>query len=281
VNKATIIEKLWIIGALMIVVGAFFIGLFLLSSEEVSFMSGLNSYTIGFLITGLIASIFGFLFTIICIDRCEEAEIKQDNTTKIRLALIAMTILFLILIGYLMSIDYEWTVEALIIEFIGPSFAFHYGFTISSYSAFFATLFIFGIFILPFVIVETGFLDDSPDEQVHNLKEDSTINKTEDTFYRFIGFLKKRLSPMKKIKNYTLPIAMAFVILGSCLAGIPYFLLKDGPETWDIKEAKWFIKDYKGYMRGQLLLIGILLIIIGLTLIIRLKSRVSQTKKVI
>ena len=271
----------------MIIVGVFFIGLFLLNSniEIETAKTGqkdyLSPYTVGFLISGLTASIVGFLFTIICLDRDEEAEIKQDNTTKIRLALIAVTIICLILIGYLMSIDYEWTVEPLIIESIDPSFAFHYGFTISSYSAFFATLFIFGIFVLPFIIVETGFLDDPHDEQAHSLKEEGyTVEETEDTFDRFVTFLKKRLGPLKKIKNYSLPIGIAFVILGSCLVGIPYFLLIDGPLTLDPKTGIEYIKDYKGYMRGQFLLIGILLLVIGLILIIRLKSRADQTKKV-
>ena len=268
-NKYSIKEKLWIIGGLIIILGGSLIGLFMLSTEELYFFSDLNQYAVGFLITGLIASIFGFLFSLICLDRCKEAEIKQDNTTKIRVMLTAVTILYLILIGYLMTIDYEWTVQPLIIEYFDPSLGFHYGFTISSYSALFATLLIWGIFVLPFVIAETGFLDDSPDEQAHNLEEEGyTTEEAEETFDRFVAFLKRRLGPMKKIKNYTLPIAMAFTILGSCLVGLPSFVFIDGPLTLDPKTETWFIKDYKGFIRGQLFLIGILLLVIGLILII-------------
>jgi len=268
VTKATIKEKLWIIGALMIVVGVFFIGLFMLSNGGFYYFSELIPYTVGFLITGLIASFLGFLLSMIHLHGCEDSEIKTDNTTKIRVVLIAVSVLYLILIGYLMAIDYEWTVQPLIIDYFDLSLGFHYGFTISSYSAFFATLFMWGIFVLPFVIAETGFLDDSPDEQPVDLEERQSIEGAEETFDRFVAFLKRRLGPIKKIKNYTLPIAIAFTILGSCLVVIPYFLFIDGPWTLDPKTETWFIKDYKGFIRGQLLLIGILLLVIGIILII-------------
>jgi hypothetical protein len=86
VNKDSIKEKLSIISALIIILGAFLIGLFMLSNEELYFFGysfgDLNQYTAGFLITGLIASIFGLIFTIICLDECEEAEINADGTWK-------------------------------------------------------------------------------------------------------------------------------------------------------------------------------------------------------
>ena len=268
-NKATIKEKLWIIGALMIVVGVFFIGLFMLSNEGFYYFSELIPYTVGFLITGLIAPFFGFLLAMIHLHRYEDSEIKTDNTTKIRVVLIAVTVLYLILIGYLMAINQEWTVRALIIESFDPSLGFHSGFTISSYNAFFATLLIWGIFVLPFLIAETGFLDDSPDKQAHNLEEEGyTIEEAEETFDRFVAFLKRRLGSMKKIKNYSLPVGITSAILGCCLVGLPHFLFIDGPWTLDPKVEIWFIQDYKGIIRGQLLLIGILLLVIGLILII-------------
>jgi hypothetical protein len=214
-------------------------------------------------------SLFGFLFTIICLDRCEEAETKADNTTKIRIVLIAVTIIYLILIGYLMRIDYEWTVQALIIG----SFGFYGTFTITSYSALFATLLIFGIFVLPFVIKESGILDDYPDEPPDDLEEEGyTIEEAEKSFDRFAAFLKRRFGPLKKIKKFTLPIGIAFTILGSCLVGLPYFFIKDGPLTYDPKTEIWFIKDYKGFLRGQLLLIGILFLVVGLILIFSLHT---------
>jgi len=258
-------EKLWIIGVLIIVFGGFLIGLFMLSNEGFPYFSDLITYTIGFLITGLIASIFGFLFTINCLDRREKAETKADNTTKIRILLITMTILYLIPIGYLMSIDCEWTVRALIIGSLG----FYGTFTITSYSALFATLLTFGIFVLPFVINESGILDHYPDEQPADIEmEGQTFEDAEDSFDRFAAFLKRRLSPIKKIKNYALPIGIPLTILGSCLVGLPHFLFIDGPWTYDPKAEIWFIKDYRGYIRGQFLLIGLLFLAVGLILVI-------------
>ena len=268
-------EKLWIIGVLMIVVGGFLIGLFVLSIEGFPYFSDLITYTIGFLITGLIASIFGFLFIIICLDRCEEAETKADNTTKIRIVLIAVIILYLISIGYLMSIDYEWTVRALIVGSLG----FYGTFTISSYSALFATLLTFGIFVLPFVINKSGILDDYPDGQPDDLEmEGQTFEDAEESFDRFVAFLKRRFGPIKKIKNYALPIGIPLTILGSCLMGLPHFLFIDGPWTYDPKAEIWFIKDYKGFIRGQFLLIGLLFLAVGLILVIH-HIRIAETQR--
>ncbi len=264
-------ENLWLIGVLLIVAGTFFISLFLFSSEEIHFMSDLSQYTAGFLITGLIASFFGFIFTIICLDLYEEAEAKGDNTTKIRVVLIIVTAIFLILIGYLMYVNEEWEIEALIIEEFDQIFAFYPTFTLTSYNVMFATLLTFGIFVLPFVIAETGFLDDSPDEQNHNLEEDGyNPKKAEEAFDRFGAFLKKRIDKIKKttiIKNYTLPIAIIFSILGSCLVVLPYFFLIDSPLLSDYETGDLYRVVYHGFIRGQLFLIGILLIVIGIILV--------------
>jgi len=284
VNKNSLKENLWKIGVLIIILGGSLLGLFMLSNEGFYFFSFLTLFAVGFLIMGFILLFFGFISTIICLDRYEESEIKQDNTSKIRVVLTAVTILSLILIGYLMSIDHEWIVPSLIIDLINPSYAFYYGFSIWSNSVFFATLFLFGIFVLPFVIAETGFLDNSPDEQVHNLEEEAyTVEQSEESFDRFVAFLKRRLAPIMKmkkiknytlqIKNYTLPIARAFTILGSFLAVIPYFFFIDRPPEFDDITETWLIKEYKGFIRGQLLLIGLLLLIVGLTLIIYYISR--------
>ena len=225
---------------------------------------------------GFIFLFFGFILTIICLDQYEESEIKQDNTTKIRVVLTVVTILHLILIGYLMSIDHEWTVLPLITD--DQSFAFYYGFSISSNGVFFVSLFLFGIFVLPFIFAETGFLDDSPNEQVHNLEEEGyTIEETEESFDRFVAFLKNRFVPLKRIKkfknytlqikNYTLPLAITFTILGSFLVILPSFIFIDGPRVRIHETGKFFTKYYRGFLRGQLLFIGILLIV-GFTLII-------------
>jgi hypothetical protein len=284
VNKNSIKENLWKIGVLILILGGFVIGLFMLSNERFYFFSFLQIYVVGFFIIGLILLFFGFILTIIGLDRYEESDIDQDNTTKIRVVLIGVTTLYLILIGYLMLIDHEWIVKPLIIELIDQSFAFYYEFSVSSSSLFFATLFLFGIFILPFVIVESGFLDDYPDEEVHKLEDEGyTVEEAEKDFDRFVAFLKRRFAPiieMKKIKNYTLKIknytlsiAIAFSILGSLLAVIPYFIFIDGPWTFNLLTEIWSIKDYKGFIRGQLFLLGLLLLIIALTLSIHYMRR--------
>ena len=275
-------ENLWQIGVLLIVVGSFFVSLFVLSSEEIHFMSDLIPYTSGFLITGIIASFFGFLFTLVCLDRYDKAGIKPDNTTKIVVLLIAVSILYLTLIGYLMSINVEWTVQSLILELTDPSYGLYYEFTISSHGMFVVTLFMFGFFILPFIITETGFLDDSLNEQNHDLGEDGyNLKNAEEAFDRFGAFLKSRIETIKKIaiiKNYTLPIAITFSILGSCLVGLPRFLFIDGELTLNPETETYYI-PYKGYIRGQLLLIGLLFLVIALILIIQYKRRHSNSEK--
>jgi len=197
----------------------------------------------------------------------------MNNRTKIRIALTSVTILFLILIGYLIYLnyldyDYEWTVRAFIIEDFDQIFAFFGTFTISSYNAFFVTILSFGILILPFVINELGILDDHPNKQLEDLKEEGqSIEEAEDQLDRFAGFLKRRFGPIKKIKNYTLPIGITLTILGGCLMVLPSRFLIDSPLTWNFKTETWIVKEYYGFIRGQLLLIGISLLIIGLIVI--------------
>jgi hypothetical protein len=258
-------ERLWIIGVLLIVFGGSLFGLFVLSDEGFYYFSGLSVYTIGFLIVGLIVSTCGFLLTLVCLDRNEESKIEAHNSKRIRIVLTAITALYLPLIGYLVTIDHEWIVRALIIESFQPSFGFYETFTLSSYCALFGTLLIFGIFVLPFVINEFGVSNYYPSESFPDLGEnEQSIESAEDSFDRFVAFLKRRFCP---IKNYMLPTGMSFVTLGSCLIGLPPFLFVDGPLTYDPEMETWFIKDYRGFIRGQLLLFGLLFLVIGLVLL--------------
>ena len=260
-------ENLWIIGGLLIVLGGSLIGLFILINKELYFFSRLNLYALGFLITGLIVLVFGFLFALIGLEK-SEAEKPADNANKIRIMLITVTAIYIILIVYLMVTDYEWTVRALIIEAFDPSFGFYETFTISNYSAMFAALLSFGIFVLPFVINESRILDNYTREQPADLEEGQPIDGAEESFDRFVVFLKRQFGSIKKINKFTLPMGITLTILGICLVRLPYFLFIDGPWTLDPKTETEFIKDYKGFIRGQLLLIGILLLVIGLILII-------------
>jgi hypothetical protein len=198
----------------------------------------------------------------------------MDSKTKIRIVLASVTILFLILIGYLMRIDQVWTVEALTIG----SFDFFDTFTISSSSALFATLLIFGIFVLPFVINELGILDNYPDEpQDVDVEKGQTVQDAEESFNRFVGFLKNRFGSIKKIRNYSLPIGITSAILGGCLITLPSIFLTDSELIWIPETEEWFVREYYGFIRGHLLLIGILLLVIGLILIIRYIRRNSQS----
>ena len=261
-------EKLWIIGSLVIVLGIFILSLFMLSNEQFYFFSELNQYAVSFFIGGLTVFFFGFLFTIICLDQYEEAESKGGNTTKIRVVLIIITAIYLILIGYLMYVNQEWTIEALIIEEFDQIFAFYPEFTLTSYAILFATLLTFGIFVLPFLINELGFLDDYPDDQLEDLGEGGqTIEKTEGQFDKFGRFLRRRFVIIKKIKNYKLPIGVTLTVFGSCFTVLPYFFLKDSQQITDPETEIQFREIYYGYLRGQLFLIGIILIIIGIILI--------------
>jgi hypothetical protein len=198
----------------------------------------------------------------------------MENKTKIRIALASVAVLFLILIGYFMVIDYEWTVEALVIG----SFAFFSRFTISSNTALFATLLIFGIFVLPFVINELGIFDNYPDEPPDSdVEKGPTVQDAEKSFNRFAGFLKSRFGSINKIRNYSLPIEITSAILGGFLITLPSIFLTDSEPIWIPETEEWFVREYYGFIRGHLLLIGILLLIVGFILIIRYIRRNSQS----
>jgi hypothetical protein len=87
--------------------------------------------------------------------------------------------------------------------------------------------------------------------------------------FNYLRFLKSRFGSIKKIRNYSLPIGITSAILGSCFIGLPQFFLIDSPQIWNPKTETWNVEKYYGFIRGQLLLIGILLLVIGLVLIIR------------
>jgi len=197
-----------------------------------------------------------------------------ESKTKIRIILVSVTVLFLILIGYLMRIDQVWTVEALIVG----SFAFFGTFTFTSYNALFVTLLSFGIFVLPFVINELGILDDYHDEPPDSdVEKGPTVQDAEKSFNRFAGFLKSRFGSIKKIRNYSLPIEITSAILGGCLITLPSLFLIDSEPIWIPETEEWFVREYYGFIRGHLLLIGILLLVTGLILIIRYIRRNSHS----
>ncbi len=258
-------EKLWIIGVLIIVFGGSLFGSFVLSNEGIYYFSILSDYSIGFFITGLITSILGFLLTLASLDS-DKSTIKR-NTTRIRIVFAIIIILYLFLIGYLIYTDQEWTVKAFIIHSFKPSFGFYETFTWSSYSVLFGTLIVFGVFILPFAVNELEILNHHPDVPFKDYgKEGQTVESAENSVSRLTEYLKKK--GVGRIKTLVLPVGLSLTILGCCLVGLPHFLFMDGPWTFDPEVEVWYIKDYKGFLRGKLLLIGVLLLVVGIIFIL-------------
>ena len=263
-NKTLKKERLWIIGCLLIFIGAFLAVLFVLCNENFFFLSLLFPYSLGFFITGLITLIFGFMLTTIYGYNNEESDLKLDNRNKTRAVLITVIIVYLILLGYLMNVNTEWNIRALIIQIFYQSYAFYPEFVVSSYQIFFVTLLLFGIFILPTIIVETGFLDDSSSKQIN--EENNEIPQKRElnlTSNRLVNWIKNTTDSIKK---YEFTIGSTFTIFGSLLIILPYFLLLDSPLKVDPLTGLEYHEVYYGFNRGQFLLIGLFFLIVGLIL---------------
>lgn len=261
-KKAPKKERPWIIGSLLIIIGAFLIVLFLLSNEKFFFLSLFFPYSLGFFITGLVTITLGFVLTIIYSYNDEELD---ANITKVRASLITVTVIYLISIGYLMYVsNIEWKIQALIVQIFDQTYAFYPEFVVSSYQIFFPTLLLFGIFILPVIIVETGFLDDSPSKQIN--KQNNEIPQKRElnlTSNRLVNWIRNTTNSIKK---YEFSFGSAFTIFGSLLIILPYFLLLDSPLKVDSSTGLEYHEVYYGFNRGQLLLIGLFFLIVGLIL---------------
>lgn len=262
-------NKFWTIGLLIFVLGIFLLILFMLSNEKLYFFNETNLFSGGFLLSGSIVFFIGFLFTIICLNYYKEPDSKLGNTIKIRGVLTIVTAIYLILIGYLTFFNHEqWEFKSFIIEEFDQIFAFYPNFSLTSYEVIFPTLIIFGIFVLPFVFNELGFLDGYSDEKLE-VEEEQSSEKAE----KQAGFLKRQFELIKKIENYTLLIGVTITTFGCCLIGLPYFFLSDSPKIFDKKTGEWFRETYQGLLRGQLFLIGLLLLAIGIFLIRQYRRR--------
>jgi hypothetical protein len=276
VNKAWINDNLFKIGELLIVAAAVFIGLFLVAN--IADLTVFVPFAGGFAIAGFISLVFGFILTVI---DAYVLEPETDLTKRNRNILIAVTALYLILLGYSISTNSEWTIRPLIIENIAgiaiqPSYAFYPEIIVTTNTVFYATMLTFGVLVLPFILAETGLLDDKTDKITQYYEQGQTLEDAEKTFNRFTVFLKKKIGPRDNLKNtrtirmlkkLTVPATAAFAFVGSCLIVLPYFLVKDGPLTID-QQGVEYIKDYVGVLRGQLLLLGILFLIIAVVLIV-------------
>ena len=291
-NILNLIKKnLFNIGLVLIITAAIFIGLFL-SEEKLNFISTalhtdvdlVKNFVGGFLLSGFISLFLGFIFTItFWYTLPEEPDIKKAKTNRVKIILITIIILYFILLGYFLSVnplslDSKWTIKSLIIEKIAgipiePSYAFYPEITLTSTNFLYAILIIFGILVLPVTISELGFLDDL-NEQYDNIPKQSI--EGEETYDRFVSFLKNHLGSLhvlkkakniKKIREYSLPLAITSALVGACLILLPPFLIKDGPVTYEIRKGVWWTKAYMGVARGQLLVLGVLLVVITIILV--------------
>lgn len=257
-------ERLWIIGSLLIIIGTFLIVLFLLSNEKFFFLSLFFPYSLGFFILGITTLTLGFVIITIYAYNDEEIDPNTVNRTKIRAVLITVIVIYLISIVYLMDVNIEWEIQALIIQIFDQTYAFYPGFIVSSYQIFFETLVMFGIFILPTIIVEAGFLDDSPNkhfsEQNNGVYQKRELNITSNP----LSNLTKNLTGT--IKKYEFPIGLTFTIFGYLLIVLPYFFLIDSPLKLDSTTNLYYHEIYYGFSRGQFLLLGLFSLIIGLIL---------------
>ncbi len=129
------------------------------------------------------------------------------------------------------------------------------------------------------MVNELGILDHQPGVPfVDYGEEGQTVESAENSVIRLIAYLKRRR--LGRIKNFVLPVGFSLIILGSCLVGLPQFVFLDGQWTFDPKVEVWYIKDYKGFIRGKLMLIGVLLLVVGIILIlVYIRYRRNSTKK--
>lgn len=266
---------MWTSGSLLIIIGAFLSILFVLSNETL--IVSLLPYSLGFLIIGLVTLILGSILTIISAYGEEEFDSKIDNKKKIRIVLITVTVLHMILLGYLMIINTEWEIRPLIISIFSQSYAFYQKFSISNYDAFFTIFLLFGIIFIPIIIIEMGFLKDSEAKQINELdKENYRVKKKIKAPNRFLIYLRKFRGSIEK---YEFPIGFVFSILGSCFVILPYFILIDSELMLDPKTHLEYYEPYYGFVRGQFLIFGLFFLIIGMILIfyyIRQRYSVNQ-----
>ena len=161
-------EKLWIIGALILILGSVLAAFPKLGDEGLYLIRDLRPYFGGFFIVGLAVIDFGVLFSLISLYSSEKgtAKNRRNNTNKRRTVLATATIIYLIMLGYFLWINFAqmpelgWEIKALVIG----SFTLFNTLNLTTYTAFFITLISFGIFVLPLVINESGILDNQSNE---------------------------------------------------------------------------------------------------------------------
>jgi len=130
----------------------------------------------------------------------------MDVTTKRRIVLIVATAMHLILLGILLTIEFEWQI-----------FVVDFGtIIVTEGTALVAVAVSLAIFVLPFVIDESGILDNYPDEPPDpDMEGGQTVEEAEESFDRFIENVNRRID---YINRHALPIGLILTIIG-----IPFF----------------------------------------------------------
>jgi hypothetical protein len=268
-------DRLFKIGEVLLVSSAIFIGLFL--ATNLASLTYFISFVGGFAILGFVSLVFGFILTII---NAYMLDPETNITKRKRHILTLVTALFMVLSGYSISTNAEWTIRPLIIEniagiTINPSYAFYPEIIIASNTLFYTSILTFGILVIPFIFAEAGLLDYKTDIKAQDYNQGQTLEEAEKIVDIFTAILKFKIGPkcdikntriLKMLKKLTIPAASAFAVAGFCLIVLPNFLVKDGPLTVDQKGVE-YIKNYMGVLRGQLLLLGILFLIVVILLI--------------
>jgi len=172
----------------------------------------------------------------------------MNNTTKVRIVLIVVTALYLFLLGILLTIEFEWQI-----------FVFDFGTIVVTEGTAFVTVAVsFAIFVIPFIIDESGILDNYPDEPPDpDMERGQSVEEAEESLDRFIAYVNRN----------TFSIGIPLTIIGICFMALPRFFLRDVKGYWNYETETWVTGQNFGYIRTPLLLIGIPLLIIGLALI--------------
>lgn len=183
----------------------------------------------------------------------------MNKTTIFRIVLVLITFFFIVWILFLNYTDLEFKVESFI---VGP-FAFYPTFTIENFSMILFSILVYGIFVLPFIINELGFLGDENELPEFGL----AIEKNVDAIIERTKTLYNRV----KIWGYHIVIGLLFVAIP--LMTLPTLFLEDGEQiVWDKYLEEFVLEPYFGYIRGFLLVVGLVLIVTAIIIYWRLRA---------
>ena len=178
----------------------------------------------------------------------------MNSTTNKRILLIVATALYLFLLGILLKIEFEWQI-----------FMFDFGtIIVNAGTAFLAIAFSFALFVFPFIIIETGFLDNYPDEPPDlDVKGGQTIAEAKESFDRFVENVNRRID---YVNRHALSIGLALTIIGICILVLGSVYLRGEGAYW-YEWQKEITRNYE-FLGPTLGLIAFSSLIIGFALIV-------------